>query len=165
MMKPLRALGLMSGTSMDGVDAAIVITDGVEDITYGPARALAYDEETRQILRDARGWGEASLAEARVTHVHSPACVGPFDPAPELIGFHGQTLAHDPQNARTRQIGDGAALANAWGAPTVWDFRSGDRRAGRPTRAALSFSRAARKRAGRHGCDCEYRRCRECHMG
>ena len=130
MMKPLRALGLMSGTSMDGVDAAIVITDGVEDITYGPARALAYDEETRQILRDARGWGEASLAEARVTHVHSPACVGRFDPAPELIGFHGQTLAHDPQNARTRQIGDGAALANAWGAPTVWDFRSGDMRAG-----------------------------------
>ena len=46
--------------------------------------------------------------------------------APELIGFHGQTLAHEPRGRGTHQLGDGEALAEACGAPVVWDFRSND---------------------------------------
>ncbi len=124
----MRALGLMSGTSMDGVDAAVVETDGVEIAGFGPSAFRAYGEGERAILRDALGrWpGDAGLdtVEALVRDAHASAVAG-FSGA-DVVGFHGQTLAHEPRGRGTHQIGRGDLLARSVGVPVVWDFRTAD---------------------------------------
>lgn len=125
------ALGAMSGTSLDGVDAALLETDGEEIHTFGPSRYRAYSAEEQAILTAALGlWPgddlEAALAVVQRAHVEALTGFGKA----ELVGFHGQTLAHDPQGRGTHQLGDGAALADALGLPVVWDFRSADIRLG-----------------------------------
>ena len=126
----IAALGLMSGTSMDGVDAAIVETDGADVIRFGATDALAYPAEMQALLRAARGWDPCPEAEAAILEWHGPRLRARIPDVPDLIGFHGQTLAHDPAAGRTRQIGDGAELAAFWQAPVIWDFRSADMAAG-----------------------------------
>lgn len=124
---PIVALGAMSGTSLDGVDAAMVETDGVQILGFGASGYRAYSDEQRDVLRAGLGqWtGEAVEAAGQlVTQAHAEALAG-FEGA-ELVGFHGQTLAHDPRGQRTLQVGDGAALAEALQTPVVWDFRSDD---------------------------------------
>ena len=123
----MRALGLMSGTSMDGVDAAVVETDGRSIAGFGATAFRAYGAVERDILRAHLGrWpGEdvrAALGVVQAAHIN---IASGFDGV-ALIGFHGQTLAHDPAHGRTHQLGDGAALAKATGWRTVWDFRSAD---------------------------------------
>ncbi|WP_293576728.1 anhydro-N-acetylmuramic acid kinase [Phaeobacter sp.] len=145
----VRALGTMSGTSLDGVDAAVVETDGVVIAGFGPSRYRAYEPVDRALLASALGqWDGPQVAAAgeTVTRVHQ-YLLAPFlealraadgDPetqedagkAVEVIGFHGQTLAHAPRQQGTLQVGDGAALAQALGTPVVWDFRSDDVRLG-----------------------------------
>jgi anhydro-N-acetylmuramic acid kinase len=125
------ALGAMSGTSLDGVDAALLETDGEEIFTFGPSRYREYSDDERAILTAALGkWPgddlEAALGVVQRAHLE---VLSGFDKA-ELVGFHGQTLAHDPQGRGTHQLGDGAALADALGLPVVWDFRSADIRLG-----------------------------------
>ncbi|MCA8868027.1 MAG: anhydro-N-acetylmuramic acid kinase [Rhodobacteraceae bacterium] len=126
------ALGLMSGTSMDGVDAALVLTDGIEIFEFGATGYRPYTGDERAIIAAAQGkWpGEAGVAEAaevvEAAHLDLIRRFGGVD----LVGFHGQTLAHDPANHRTHQAGDGARLAKALGLPVVWDFRSNDMAAG-----------------------------------
>jgi len=121
------ALGAMSGTSLDGVDAAVVTTDGHEIFGFGDTAYRSYDDAERAVLTDALGhWAgpEAEAAAAVVEAAHRDV-LAQF-PAVDLIGFHGQTLAHDPKGRGTCQVGDGQALAEALNTPVVWDFRTAD---------------------------------------
>jgi anhydro-N-acetylmuramic acid kinase len=124
----MRVLGLMSGTSLDGVDAAVLETDGETVAAFGPTAFRPYGAEDRAELRAALGrWpGEPGLeaAEVRVRAAHAAAVAG-FEGL-ELVGFHGQTLAHEPRGRGTHQIGRGDRLAAETGLPVVWDFRSAD---------------------------------------
>ena len=127
----IRALGAMSGTSLDGVDAALVETDGARIHAFGPVAYRPYSSEERAVLRAALGlWdGPEVAAAAQVVETAHAGLLAEFDGA-ALVGFHGQTLAHAPRGRGTHQAGDGARLARALGRPVVWDFRSADVRAG-----------------------------------
>ncbi|MDW3119405.1 MAG: anhydro-N-acetylmuramic acid kinase [Roseovarius pacificus] len=127
----IRALGAMSGTSLDGVDAAVVETDGERIYGFGDSVYRAYSAQEQAVLSAALGrWPGDDLDEALevVQRAHIEALSGFGDVG--LIGFHGQTLAHEPQGRGTHQLGDGDALAEALGVPVVWDFRSADIRLG-----------------------------------
>ncbi|WP_371223861.1 anhydro-N-acetylmuramic acid kinase [Roseovarius sp. 2305UL8-3] len=124
---PIWALGAMSGTSLDGVDVAMLRTDGERIFEFGDSAYQAYGEAEQSVLRAALGkWpGEdvrAAFDVVQGAHIDALERFGGAD----LIGFHGQTLAHEPGGRGTYQIGDGAALAEALGVPVVWDFRSAD---------------------------------------
>jgi anhydro-N-acetylmuramic acid kinase len=128
----IRALGAMSGTSLDGVDAALVETDGAVIHGFGPSAYRPYSDSEQAVLRAALGkWpGDPGLeAAADLVAAAHHAVLAQF-PQADLIGFHGQTLAHDPGGRGTHQLGDGAALAERLGKPVVWDFRSADVRLG-----------------------------------
>ena len=127
----IAALGAMSGTSLDGVDAALIETDGEEVLDFGPAAYRPYTEEEGAILRAALGqWeGPAVAAAAAVVDAAHADLLATF-PQAALVGYHGQTLAHDPRGRGTLQAGDGAWLARRLGRPVVWDFRSADVRLG-----------------------------------
>jgi anhydro-N-acetylmuramic acid kinase len=138
-----RAIGLMSGTSMDGVDVALVETDGQEEIALGSTGFLPYKEADRALLRKAlaeavslndRGArpGALAAAERMITVRHAEAVEAFFvaesiDRASvDLIGFHGQTVLHRPERHLTVQIGDGAGLAERLGIKVAFDFRAAD---------------------------------------
>ncbi|OIQ23116.1 MAG: anhydro-N-acetylmuramic acid kinase [Alphaproteobacteria bacterium MedPE-SWcel] len=124
---PVRALGAMSGTSLDGVDAAVLETDGRDIFGFGGVGFRPYSASERDVLRAALGqWsGPAVVAAARVVEqAHIDLLRAHADV--EVIGFHGQTVAHAPRLQGTLQVGDGAVLAQALGRPVVWDFRSDD---------------------------------------
>ncbi|WP_421724049.1 anhydro-N-acetylmuramic acid kinase [Bauldia sp.] len=135
-------LGMMSGTSMDGVDVAVLVTDGETVGGFGPTHFRPYDERERAILRQAlatardvddRTARPAALAEAEqvVTDAHAEAAETLTGAAAvDLVGFHGQTVFHAPERYLTIQIGDGAALATRLGMPVVHDFRAADVAAG-----------------------------------
>ncbi|WP_121063847.1 anhydro-N-acetylmuramic acid kinase [Chachezhania antarctica] len=124
---PVRALGAMSGTSLDGVDAAVVETDGHTVFGFGPSDYRSYPVAERAVLRAALGlWsGPEVEAAAKITDASHAALLGTFGDV-DLVGYHGQTLAHAPRTKGTLQVGDGQALADALGVPVVWDFRSED---------------------------------------
>lgn len=139
--KPMVALGLMSGTSVDGVDAALIVTDGEGVSAFGPRRTYAYAPETRARIRAVFGREDAGAPEVQavaeeITRLHAEAVAALCAEAgaewarPELIGFHGQTILHAPERGVTVQIGDGALLARLTGAQVVADFRSADVAAG-----------------------------------
>ncbi len=123
----IRALGAMSGTSLDGVDAAVIDTDGVTIHGFGPTGYLAYDAGAQSVLRAALGqWSGPTLpAAAEVVMQAHLDLLADFKDV-DLVGFHGQTVAHAPRLHGTLQLGDGAALADRLGVPVVWDFRSAD---------------------------------------
>ena len=125
--RALWALGSMSGTSLDGVDAAMVLTDGATVFEFGPHAYRPYSEGERQVIRAAFGkWPDEDVAAAaEVVEVAHLEVLSRFSGA-EVIGFHGQTLSHDPGGRGTYQAGNGALLAQALGVTTVWDFRSTD---------------------------------------
>ena len=128
----LWALGAMSGTSLDGVDAAMIESDGHEIFGFGPTAYRPYSPQEAAVLHAARGhWPgapEVTAAEAVVEAAHVEVLRGLTGAA--LVGFHGQTLAHEPHGRGTHQAGCGARLAQALGLPVVWDFRSADVRLG-----------------------------------
>ncbi len=123
-----RALGAMSGTSLDGVDAAVLETDGEVIAGFGATGYRPYSADEKRTIRRAFGsWPGAARAEAAaavVERAHVELLSG-FDGV-DLVGFHGQTLAHEPKGQGTHQAGDGQRLADALGRPVVWDFRSND---------------------------------------
>lgn len=122
------ALGAMSGTSLDGVDAALVLTDGERILEFGDRAYRPYDDAERAVLRAALGhWPgtpEAAQAAEVVETAHAEL-LSRFRGA-EIVGMHGQTLAHDPRGRGTHQAGSGAILAEVLGLPVVWDFRTAD---------------------------------------
>jgi anhydro-N-acetylmuramic acid kinase len=134
--RTIRALGAMSGTSLDGVDAAVVVTDGTTIETFGATAYRPYTDAERAVLRAGLGaWPDdpraAAAAEVVETaHAEVLATMIARDPGIEVVGFHGQTLAHDPRGRGTHQAGDGAVLAEALDRTVVWDFRSADVRLG-----------------------------------
>lgn len=147
MGKIRRALGLMSGTSMDGIDIALIETDGENLVRRVAAGGVAYEpafpQQLRGALRDAvaiqrRNERPGSLAtvEAELTRRHAHAVlkfIGDRMLQPsaiDVIGFHGQTVLHRPEVGLTVQIGDGAALAVATNIDVVHDLRAADCAAG-----------------------------------
>jgi anhydro-N-acetylmuramic acid kinase len=146
-MAGVRAIGMMSGTSLDGVDIAEITTDGVRIEAFGPSGYRPYTEPERAVLRQALAEavvledrdsrpGILAAAEKLVTNAHAEAFeqfVDEHDIAPaeiSIVGFHGQTVLHRPKQHLTVQIGDAAALADRIGVPVVYDFRAADVAAG-----------------------------------
>lgn len=138
-------IGLMSGTSLDGIDAALIRTDGRDMLETGPWVTLPYEAGFRQQLRGLLGRQEAGAdLVAELTHKHAEAVSYLLTRAqgwggqPGLIGFHGQTIFHAPRRPSnstdapgvTVQIGDGAMLAQLTGMDVVNDFRTADVAAG-----------------------------------
>jgi anhydro-N-acetylmuramic acid kinase len=134
---PLRAIGLMSGTSLDGVDAAWLETDGETIARLGPAATLHYQDDFRAELRQLLERAPHLSADdpwlqkivQRLTMDHAIA-VGLLGLTADVIGFHGQTILHAPEKRRTWQIGDGKLLAKISRTNVVYDFRSADIAAG-----------------------------------
>jgi anhydro-N-acetylmuramic acid kinase len=132
-----RTIGLMSGTSLDGVDAAWLDTDGITVTAFGPTLTVPYDGVLREDLRAILDVAPTlppddprlSSATARLTDYHVQA-VQALGRSADLIGFHGQTILHQPHRRRTWQIGDAGALARRLGVPVAHDFRSADVAAG-----------------------------------
>ncbi len=141
------AIGLMSGTSQDGVDVALIDTDGEAIAQFGATACRPYTKAERTLLRRATAAaanltertarpGIVAEAERLINDAHAEA-VQTFLAANDLnaanvaaVGFHGQTLLHRPERGLTLQIGDGAALAAQLGIPVVYDFRAADVAAG-----------------------------------
>lgn len=142
-MTALRALGLMSGTSMDGIDLAVVATDGESSVTRGPSMFVPYDAAFRRRIeaslevakgitkREERPRDLADLErELTLRHVRAVSAFVETHGAVDLIGFHGQTVLHRPERALTVQIGDGPLLAQETRTPVVFDMRAADMVAG-----------------------------------
>ena len=131
----ISALGLMSGTSLDGIDVAVIESDGESHVVTGPALTLPYSADFRERLRGVLGGvGDVVRVEDELTRLHADAVAAFRERHPAaaftLIGFHGHTILHEPQNRRTWQSGDGALLARLTGCDVVGDFRSADVAAG-----------------------------------
>lgn len=168
-MASMTAIGLMSGTSYDGVDVALVETDGEAIGRLGPTGYRAYAEEERTLLRRAiaaaanlTGPAErpAALAEAEalINTVHAEAVAAFLEAnglarnAIAVVGFHGQTVLHQPERRLTVQLGDGEALAATLRIPVVYDFRAADVVAGGEGAPMVPvFHRALVRRLGRQG--------------
>ncbi|OCW58705.1 anhydro-N-acetylmuramic acid kinase [Hoeflea olei] len=142
-----RAIGLMSGTSMDGIDLAMVETDGDCVVRRGASSFTAYEPAFRARLEQALDAareigareerpGDLAALEAELTDRHA-AAVEAFLAREKLspdaigvVGFHGQTVLHRPHEGLTVQLGDGQRLADRLGIDVVHDLRANDMRLG-----------------------------------
>ena len=146
-MAAVKAIGLMSGTSLDGVDVALIETDGERVVAFGPVGYRAYAGAERATLRQAlaeavtltdrrarpgRSRRGRSLGDARARRGGRGVPRGHAIARAEIavVGFHGQTVLHRPRQGLTVQIGDGPALARSIGLPVVYDLRAADVAAG-----------------------------------
>ncbi|GGC56818.1 anhydro-N-acetylmuramic acid kinase [Chelatococcus reniformis] len=142
-----RAIGLMSGTSLDGIDVALIETDGRTITSLGPTGYRAYGDDERDVLRQAivdaaqlssrtERPGNLIEAEALITETHAEAVEafladhGLSRDSIDVVGFHGQTVLHRPEARITVQLGDGRALARRLKIPVVYDMRGADMDAG-----------------------------------
>jgi anhydro-N-acetylmuramic acid kinase len=147
MSKTFTALGLMSGTSLDGIDVALIKTDGENIVERGPSETFPYSAEQQAALRqgladalriESRDQRPGSLAtlEKNIAEWHIAAVqkffkVSALNPLNiDVIGFHGQTVIHRPKQHLTVQLGDGAVLSKALGVPVIYDMRAADVAAG-----------------------------------
>jgi anhydro-N-acetylmuramic acid kinase len=125
----------MSGTSLDGIDVAMIETDGLSRVVPGPSLTIPYPAEFRERLRGVLGAGGLVAAvEAELTRLHGDAVKAFFEHhqelAADIVGMHGHTILHRPAERRTWQLGDGAALARRLGIDVACDFRAADVAAG-----------------------------------
>ena len=140
--KVYTALGLMSGTSLDGVDVAVIETDGVDIFGFGQVSESTYSQADKTILnsvtQDALAWGfrgpspnSFAQAEAIVDSAHISA-IGKM--TADIVVYHGQTVLHHPplsgKRGQTLQLGRGQVLADKLGVPVAYDFRTADVEAG-----------------------------------
>ena len=131
--EPLCALGLMSGTSLDGIDIALLVTNGEAVSKFGPTGTMPYSTSLREKIRSTLGGiGDVAGAEEQVTEAHISA-VKDFltqhsinSAEIDLIGFHGHTILHSPLYGKTWQIGDGKRLAQELSIDVIADFRGAD---------------------------------------
>lgn len=147
MGKTMRAIGLMSGTSMDGIDVALIDTDGEDVVQRGPAQTFLYAPRFKAALREAvataRGIldrksrpGTLASVERELTAHHAAAVnlllkqQGLQAREIDVVGFHGHTVLHAPERWLTVQLGDGAQLARLVGIDVVYDLRAADCAAG-----------------------------------
>jgi anhydro-N-acetylmuramic acid kinase len=135
------AIGVISGTSMDGIDVALIESDGEARLEAGPAATFPYPGRVAERLRAVVASPSEAVApqrelESEVSDAHVAAVeafLERFSLAREcvaVIGLHGQTILHRPREGVTRQLLDGARAAAALGVDVVADFRSADVRAG-----------------------------------
>lgn len=135
----LICIGLMSGTSMDGIDATLMKTDGKQYIKSGITLSISYDSDFKIKLREAETLvrsAKINIASKEVinesTKLHAKLVRLLLKKANlipqniDLIGYHGQALYHNPAEGITIQIGDGQLLSNLTGIKVINDFRSDD---------------------------------------
>ncbi|MEE2745641.1 MAG: anhydro-N-acetylmuramic acid kinase [Pseudomonadota bacterium] len=132
-----KAVGLMSGTSLDGIDVAYIESDGIKVSMFGPWATYPYDAKFQDVLRRLKPESEILRdVEDELTHLHYLAVEqflrseGIDNRQIDIIGFHGHTIFHNPNIFQSVQIGDGKKLAKKLKTPVVSDFRSKDLRAG-----------------------------------
>ena len=144
MGKIYTALGLMSGTSLDGVDVSIINSDGNKEFSLILDRYFEYDKElVQKILKirdkivDPEGLkrhiDEIQDLEREITLFHGKAVketLSMTKSSIDLIGFHGQTIFHDPEKKITKQLGDGKLLSQLTKKKVVYNFRQNDLRNG-----------------------------------
>ena len=140
MGKIYTAMGLMSGTSLDGVDVSIIKSDGDREYSSILDRYFEYDRElTQKILklRDkisnidglSRYLDELKTLEREITLFHANAVsetLKTFKSPVDLIGFHGQTIFHDSEKKVSKQLGDGNLLSQITEKKVVYNFRQND---------------------------------------
>ena len=145
-METMLAIGLMSGTSVDGIDAALIETDGEARVRPLGFVGTDYSDADRAVLlaaaEAAMGMAAPAITEAMLAaerlltarHAEAVAALlaqtGRAAGEIAVVGYHGQTVAHRPDRGWTWQLGDGAALAAACGIDVVFDLRSADVAAG-----------------------------------
>ena len=131
--KVYRAIGMMSGTSLDGIDICLVETDGFGISKLLDFKTYPYGDSLKQAVRAVFGKTQRSdaveLAENLITEAHIKA-LADFGQNADIIGFHGQTITHIPEKKFTWQIGDAQKLANESGIDVVADMRQADINAG-----------------------------------
>ena len=142
-MALMTAIGLMSGTSMDGIDVALLETDGLNQVRRGPSLFVPYEaafrrrieaslDDAKKIIRRGERPGNLAAIEAEITSRHAQAVMqflsanGLTREAVNVIGFHGQTVLHRPDIGLTVQLGDGGELARQTGIAVVADMRAND---------------------------------------
>jgi anhydro-N-acetylmuramic acid kinase len=147
MTKLVTALGLMSGTSLDGIDVALVETDGEDVVRRGPAMTFPYSADMRRALTQAHVEarliagrherpGMLAVIEEELTEAHAAAVSaflrshGMQRARIDVVGFHGQTVLHRPAAGLTVQLGRGGLLAQLTRLPVVCDLRAADVAAG-----------------------------------
>jgi len=164
------AVGLMSGTSMDGVDAAIIYTDGETVERNGPSLTVPYSEDIRARIKEAINIASSISAptsenefinqvERDLTDIHHQAVEelrammgGELDMI-DVIGFHGQTIAHRPEKNWTWQIGNGGRLTGKTGITVVNNMRANDMKYGGEGAPLLPLYHAALlKEKRKHDC-------------
>ena len=131
--KVYTAIGMMSGTSLDGIDVALVKTDGMDGCELLDFQCFPYSEAQQAIIRSALGCrhknAKTEAAEKLLTDAHVQA-IKDFGYKADVIGFHGQTVIHDPTQLLTWQIGDCQRLADETGINVIGDMRQADVKAG-----------------------------------
>ena len=131
--KHTKAIGLMSGTSADGVDVAYIDTDGKEFVFFGPSQSFGFPRALKDRLINTKVDDETnSIIEKHLTLFHFES-IKKFMKINhlnkhniDLVGFHGHTIYHNPVDRLTVQLGDGKLLAKCLEIPVINDFRSED---------------------------------------
>ncbi|KAL0581146.1 hypothetical protein ABG067_008475, partial [Albugo candida] len=134
----------MSGTSLDGVDAAMIETDGERIAAFGPAVLVPFFDAERAAIeaatKDALDWNgfgveppsfDGATKGLLAAHLRASAqVIAAAGRRPDLVGFHGQTVLHRPERRVSVQLGDAQALATALETPVIGGLRQNDLAAG-----------------------------------